>query len=91
MAAPEIQPPRARRAGWIQRYWEEWQARHEARRTVDTDPPEMGSAEVKAFLAYLAVEGKVSASTQTRRCQRACCAIGNCWSGIWIWRRVGAL
>jgi site-specific recombinase XerD len=57
------------------------QARHYARRTVDTyeqwlrrflrfhkrrHPREMGSAEVNAFLTHLAVEGPVSASTQNQ-------------------------
>ena len=67
--------------GLIQRYREELQARHYARRTVDTyvqwlrryqrfhqlrHPREMGSAEVNAFLTHLAVEGQVSASTQNQ-------------------------
>ena len=67
--------------GLIQRYREELQARHYARRTVDTyvqwlrrylrfhqlrHPREMGSAEVTAFLTHLAVEGQVSASTQNQ-------------------------
>jgi hypothetical protein len=42
------------------------QARHYARRTVDTYPPEMGSSEVNAFLTHLAVERQVSASTQNQ-------------------------
>jgi site-specific recombinase XerD len=65
----------------IQRYREELQARHDARRTVKTyeqwlrrflwfhgmrHPREMGSAEVNAFLTHLAVEGQVSASTQNQ-------------------------
>jgi integron integrase len=65
----------------IQRYREELQARHYARRTVATyeqwlrrflrfhqrrHPREMGSAEVNAFLTHLAVEGQVSASTQNQ-------------------------
>ena len=81
MAAPEIQPPRARPPGLIQRYREELQARHYARRTVDTyvqwlrrflrfhqlrHPREMDSEEVNAFLTHLAVEGQVSASTQNQ-------------------------
>jgi len=37
-----------------------------ARRTVDTDPPELGSKEVNAFLTHLAVELHVSASTQNQ-------------------------
>lgn len=67
--------------GLIQRYREELQGRHYARRTVDTyvqwlrrylrfhqlrHPREMGSAEVNAFLTHLAVEGQVSASTQNQ-------------------------
>lgn len=70
------QPP-----GLIQRYREELQARHYARRTVKTyeqwlrrflrfhgmcHPREMGSQEVNAFLTHLAVEGQVSASTQNQ-------------------------
>ena len=85
MATPE--PPSGlplvgtRPAGLIQRYREELQARHYARRTVATyeqwlrrflrfhrlrHPREMGSAEVNAFLTHLAVEGQVSASTQNQ-------------------------
>jgi site-specific recombinase XerD len=67
--------------GLIQRYREELQTRHYARRTVNTyeqwlrrflrfhqlrHPCEMGSAEVNAFLTYLAVDLKVSASTQNQ-------------------------
>jgi site-specific recombinase XerD len=81
MAAPEIQSPRARPPGLIQRYREELQTRHHARRTVDTyeqwlrrflrfhqlrHPREMGSEEVNAFLTHLAVEGQVSSSTQNQ-------------------------
>ncbi len=70
-----------RPAGLIQRYREELQVRHYARRTVNTyeqwlrrflrfhglrHPREMGSPEVNAFLAHLAVERKVSASTQNQ-------------------------
>ena len=81
MAAPEIQSPRARPPGLIQRYREELQARHYARRTVATyeqwlrrflrfhqlrHPREMGSEEVNAFLTHLAVEGWLSASTQNQ-------------------------
>ena len=33
---------------------------------MDTDPPEMGSSEVNAFLTPLAVEGLLSASTQNQ-------------------------
>jgi len=75
MATPQRSP------GLIQRYREELQARHYARRTVATyeqwlrrflrfhqrrHPREMGSAEVNAFLTHLAVEGQVSASTQNQ-------------------------
>ena len=71
----------SRPPGLIQRYREEMQARHYARRTVETyeqwlrrflrfhrlrHPREMGSAEVNAFLTHLAVEGQVSASTQNQ-------------------------
>ncbi len=67
--------------GLIQRYREELQVRHYARRTVNTyeqwlrrflrfhgrrHPREMGSAEVNAFLSHLAVELQVSASTQNQ-------------------------
>jgi integron integrase len=67
--------------GLIQRYREELQARHYARRTVATyeqwlrrflqfhqmrHPREMGSAEVNNFLTHLAVERQVSASTQNQ-------------------------
>ncbi len=70
------QPP-----GLIQRYREELQVRHYARRTVNTyeqwlrrflrfhgrrHPREMGSAEVNAFLNHLAVDLQVSASTQNQ-------------------------
>jgi integrase len=72
-------PPRP--PGLIQRYREELQARHYARRTVETyeqwlrrflrfhgmrHPREMGSEEVNAFLTHLAVEGNVSAYTQNQ-------------------------
>ncbi|TVS05057.1 MAG: integron integrase [Cyanobium sp. PLM2.Bin73] len=72
-------PPRP--AGLIQRYREELQVRHYARRTVNTyeqwlrrflrfhkmrHPREMGSAEVNAFLSHLAVELHVSPSTQNQ-------------------------
>ena len=85
MATPEPPsgppPTGARPPGLIQRYREELQARHYARRTVKTyeqwlrrflrfhqlrHPREMGSAEVNAFLTNLAVEGQVSASTQNQ-------------------------
>lgn len=64
--------------GLIQRYREELQARHDARRTVKTyeqwqrrflrfhamrHPRTMGSAEVNAFLRHLAVDLEVSPST----------------------------
>ena len=67
--------------GLIQRYREELQARRYARRTVSSyeqwlrrflrfhgmrHPREMGSNEVNAFLSHLAVERKVSASTQNQ-------------------------
>lgn len=73
--------PTPRPAGLIQRYREELQARHYARRTVETyeqwlrrflrfhqlrHPREMGSEDVNAFLTHLAVEGQVSASTQNQ-------------------------
>ena len=77
--APSATPPGGSRPpGLIQRYREELQARHYARRTVETyeqwlrrflrfhqlrHPREMGSEEVNAFLTHLAVEGQVSAST----------------------------
>lgn len=72
----EAQPP-----GLIQRYREELQVRHYARRTVVTyeqwlrrflrfhqlrHPREMGSAEVNAFLNHLAVDLQVSPSTQNQ-------------------------
>ena len=85
MATPEPPPGPptvgVRPPGLIQRYREELQARHYARRTVKTyeqwlrrflrfhqlrHPREMGSAEVNAFLTHLAVEGQVSASTQNQ-------------------------
>ncbi len=71
----------SRPPGLIQRYREELQARHYARRTVDTyeqwlrrflrfhglrHPREMGNEEVNMFLTHLAVEGQVSASTQNQ-------------------------
>jgi integron integrase len=74
--ASESNPP-----GLIQRYRELLQTRHYARRTVKTyeqwlrrflrfhrlrHPREMGSREVNAFLSHLAVEEKVSASTQNQ-------------------------
>ena len=67
--------------GLIQRYREELQTRHYARRTVATyeqwlrrflrfhqlrHPREMGSDEVNAFLTHLAVKEQVSASTQNQ-------------------------
>jgi len=66
-----LMPSAPRPAGLIQRYCQELQARHYARRTVATyeqwlrrflrfqqlrHPREMGSAEVNAFLTNLAVE-----------------------------------
>jgi integron integrase len=71
----------ARPPGLIQRYREELQARHYARRTMKTyeqwlrrflrfhglrHPRQMGSAEVNAFLTHLAVDLQVSASTQNQ-------------------------
>ena len=73
-----VMPSPPRPAGLIQRYREELQARHDARRTVDTDeqwlrrflrfhqrrhPRKMGRVEDYAFLTHLAVELHVSAST----------------------------
>ncbi len=73
--------PSARPPGLIQRYREELQVRHYARRTVNTyeqwlrrflrfhnrrHPRTMGSAEVNAFLTHLAVDQQVSASTQNQ-------------------------
>ena len=73
--------PQAKPTGLIHRYRELLQTRHYARRTVKTyeqwlrrylrfhglrHPREMGSAEVNAFLTHLAVEEKVSASTQNQ-------------------------
>lgn len=74
--ASALRPP-----GLIQRYREELQTRHYARRTVNTyeqwlrrflrfhrlrHPRTMGSDEVNAFLSHLAVELQVSASTQNQ-------------------------
>jgi integron integrase len=74
-----LNPPRP--PGLIQRYREELEARHYAKRTVESyeqwlrrflrfhsmrHPREMGSEEVNAFLTHLAVEGNVSASTQNQ-------------------------
>ncbi|MFN5463674.1 MAG: integron integrase [Cyanobacteriota bacterium] len=74
-------PSLPRPPGLIQRYREELQARHYARRTVATyeqwlrrflrfhhlrHPREMGSGEVNAFLTHLAVDLHVSASTQNQ-------------------------
>lgn len=65
----------------MQRYREQLQARHYARRTVETyvqwlrrflcfhhlrHPRQMGSEEVNAFLTHLAVELQVSTSTQNQ-------------------------
>ena len=76
-----LMPSPTRPPGLIQRYREELQARHYARRTVNTyeqwlrrflrfhqrrHPREMGSEEVNAFLTRLAEEGQVSASTQNQ-------------------------
>jgi site-specific recombinase XerD len=69
----------ARPPGLIQRYREELQVRHYARRTVTSyeqwlrrflrfhqmrHPRQMGEAEINAFLSHLATEERVSASTQ---------------------------
>ena len=74
--ADSLRPP-----GLIQRYREELQVRHYARRTVQTyeqwlrrflrfhalrHPREMGSDEVNAFLSHLAVDLNVSPSTQNQ-------------------------
>ncbi len=74
-------PEQNRPPGLVQRYREELQTRHYARRTVKTyelwlrrflrfhgmrHPRDMGSAEVNAFLTHLAVDLKVSASTQNQ-------------------------
>jgi hypothetical protein len=78
----------ARAPGLIQRYREELQTRHYARRTVKTyeqwlrrflrfhlmrHPREMGSAEVNAFLSDLELEGLVRARTRWRGC---CMGVG---------------
>ena len=70
-----------RSPGLIQRYREELQVRHYARRTVKTyeqwlrrylrfhnmrHPREMGNVEVNAFLSHLAVDMNVSPSTQNQ-------------------------
>ena len=74
-------PPPQGSPGLIQRYREELQARHDARRTVATyeqwlrrflrfhrmrHPRQMGEAEINAFLSHLATEERVSASTQNQ-------------------------
>lgn len=71
----------ARPPGLIQRYREELQVRHYARRTVSSyeqwlrrflrfhqmrHPRQMGEAEINAFLSHLATEERVSASTQNQ-------------------------
>jgi integron integrase len=71
----------ARPPGLIQRYREELQVRHYARRTVTSyeqwlrrflrfhqmrHPRQMGEAEINAFLSHLATEQRVSASTQNQ-------------------------
>ena len=80
LAAPSmnssVRPP-----GLIQRYREELQVRHDARRTVASyehwlkrflrfhrmrHPRTMGEAEINAFLSHLATEERVSASTQNQ-------------------------
>jgi site-specific recombinase XerD len=90
--------------GLIQRYREELQARHYAKRTVATyeqwlrrflrfhgrrHPREMGSGEVNAFLTHLAVELKVSPSTQNQALSAAAVSVsrvagtgsGSGWAG----------
>ena len=74
-------PDAAKPPGLIQRYREELQVRHYARRTVKTyeqwlrrylrfhnmrHPREMGNVEVNAFLSHLAVDMNVSPSTQNQ-------------------------
>ena len=74
-------PPPQGSPGLIQRYREELQARHYARRTVSSyeqwlrrflrfhqmrHPRQMGEAEINAFLSHLATEERVSASTQNQ-------------------------
>ena len=86
--------------GLIQRYREELQARHDAKRTVATyaqwlrrflrfhsrrHPREMGSEEVNAFLTHLAVDLQVSPSTHNQALSALLFCTGSCWSGIWIW------
>ena len=81
MAKRQTPPAGTRSLGLIQRYQQELQARHYARRTIDTyehwlrrflrfhklrHPREMGSEEVNAFLTHLAVDLDVSASTQNQ-------------------------
>lgn len=81
MAASATTSGGSRPPGLIQRYREELQVRHYARRTVKTyeqwlrrflrfhqmrHPREMGSEEVNAFLSHLAVAEQVSASTQNQ-------------------------
>jgi site-specific recombinase XerD len=72
MAKRQTPPTGTRALGLIQRYKQELQARHHARRTIDTyehwlcHPREMGSEEVNAFLTHLAVDLDVSASTQNQ-------------------------
>jgi site-specific recombinase XerD len=71
----------SRPPGLIQRYREELQVRHYARRTVSSyeqwlrrflrfhqmrHPRQMGEAEINAFLSHLATEERVSASTQNQ-------------------------
>ncbi|MFM7086618.1 MAG: integron integrase [Cyanobium sp.] len=71
-----VRPP-----GLIQRYREELQVRHYARRTVSSyeqwlrrflrfhrmrHPRTMGEAEINVFLSHLAIEERVSASTQNQ-------------------------
>jgi hypothetical protein len=46
----------------------------------------MGSVEVNAFLTHLAVEGRVSASTQNQVLSALLFLTGSYYSTIWIWR-----
>jgi site-specific recombinase XerD len=86
--------------GLIQRYREELQARHYARRTVATyeqwlrrflrfhgmrHPREMGSGEVNAFLTHLAVDLQVSPSTQNQALSALLFCTGSCWTAWRPW------
>jgi hypothetical protein len=89
--------PRA--PGLIQRYREELQTRHYARRTVKTHeqwlrrflrfhgmchPREMGSAEVNAFLSHLASEAEVRAVRERLE------GVAALVVGASVWQRVAA-